>query len=569
MVNLPLFILQFLFDLHSDKNKGKLSFHIMKKNILFLFFISMAILISCKSGKLKVDAIYTNGIVYTVDSSFHVEQAFAIQQGKFLEVGKNETILSKYESDSVIDLKGKFVYPGFIDAHCHFYGYGAGLQTVNLLNCKSAEEMLQRVIDFYKKNKGEWIIGRGWDQNLFLDKKFPQRDMFDKAFPETPVFLQRVDGHAALVNGEALKRAGINSSLKISGGVIENINGKLSGILIDNAVALMEKSLPKPRREQIEDALLKAQENCLRVGLTTVDDAGLDRNIIEIIDSLQKTGKLKIRIYAMISATKENRDYYLKKGIYKTDLLNVRSFKVYADGALGSRGACLLKPYTDKTTQSGFLLNSILFFDSLAKECNQYGFQMNTHCIGDSANRLLLNIYSKALATKNDKRWRIEHAQVVSMEDIEKFGKYNVIPSVQPTHATSDMYWAKDRLGSERVKTAYAYQSLLKQNTTIALGSDFPVEDINPLYGFYAAVARQDKDQFPAGAFQSENALTPEQALRGMTIWAAFANFEEKEKGSIEKGKFADFVILDHDLMNSPIRTCRDLKVLRTVINGR
>ncbi len=531
--------------------------------------LAIALFFSACSNKKRVDALYTNGMVYTVDSAFAIQQAFAVKDGKFIAVGATDSLLQIYTSDSIVDLQGGVVYPGFIDAHCHFYGYGTGLQTVDLVGCKSMEEMVQRVTVFATANPTiKWITGRGWDQNLWVGKQFPKKDTFDVLFLDKPVLLARVDGHAALANSTALKLAKVTSSTRLIGGLVEVINGKVTGILVDNAVDLVTKVIPEKTIEEINTALLQAQRNCFAVGLTTIVDAGLDKKIVDAMDALHKSKELKMRIYAMLNPTPENKTHYYKNGIYKTDYLNVRSFKIYADGALGSRGACLLHPYNDRPNYSGFLLQRPLYFDSIAVECAQYGFQMNTHCIGDSANRYLLSAYAKVLKGKNDLRWRIEHAQVVNDTDFDAFGTYSIIPSVQTTHATSDMYWAAERLGNERVKGAYAYKKLLYQNNMLANGSDFPVESINPLYGFYAAVARMDANNYPEKGFQTENALTREQALRAMTIWAAYANFEEKEKGSIESGKMADFVILEKDLMKAPIRETRDAKVKATFIAG-
>ena len=569
---------------------------LLGKSIFFLLLIFIA---SC-SSKQSVDLILHNGMIYTVDSSFSNAECFAVKDGKFVAIGSNEEILSKYKSDKILDAKGKAVYPGFIDSHCHFYGYGEGLQTLNLLGTKSFDEVIEKVIEYAKTNKSEWIIGRGWDQNDWDIKEYPTRYELEKLFPNTPVFLERVDGHAAIANGAALKKAKIGLDTKVSGGIIEidlitkdegekydwlkfENGGETkpikyplaitSGILVDNAVDLVKKEIPKPSKESIKNALLAAQKNCFAVGLTTVDDAGLEKKIIDNIDELQKSGELKMRIYAMLTDNKENADFYLKTGPYKTDKLNVRSFKFYADGALGSRGACLLHPYSDKPDQQGFLLSKAEHFDSAAALIYSKGFQMNTHCIGDSASRLISKIYLKNLVSNSTaspapihSRWRIEHAQVINKDDLIFYS--GIIPSVQPTHATSDMYWAKDRLGDDRVKEAYAYNELLKAAGMIALGTDFPVENINPMYTFYAAVARKDLKAFPQNGFQMENALSRENTLRGMTIWGAFANFEEKEKGSIEIGKFADFVILENDIMKCEINNTPETKVLFTFLNG-
>ena len=395
--------------------------------------------------------------------------------------------------------------------------------------------------------------------------------------------LKRVDGHAVLANGEALRRANITEKTKVDGGIVEVKNGKLTGILIDNAVDLVASKIPSATKPEARAALLAAQKDCFAVGLTTVDDAGLEKQIIDLMDEMQKNSELKIRVYAMLTDNKENLEYYSKHGPYKTERMNVRSFKFYADGALGSRGACLLKPYSDKPEQQGFLLSKPEYYQEMAKKMLDKGFQMCTHCIGDSANRLIAKIIYDSFVPhctdsttmmngglyeyhKETHRWRIEHAQVINKNDFKYF-EY-CIPSIQPTHATSDMYWAKDRLGPERVKYAYAYKDLLKAAGMVALGTDFPVENINPIYTFYAAVARKDLKGFPKDGFQMENALTREETLKGMTIWAAYSNFEEKEKGSIEKGKFADFVILDKDIMKINIDEVPNVKVVYTFVNG-
>jgi predicted amidohydrolase YtcJ len=362
--------------------------------------------------------------------------------------------------------------------------------------------------------------------------------------------------------------AGIKPGQTLVGGEVEVRNGELTGILVDNAVDLVSSRVPSPSIGQIKDALMAAQQNCFAVGLTTIDDCGIDYRTALLIDSLQKSKELKMRIYAMLSDDPNNYNFLFSKGKIKTDRLNVSAFKVYADGALGSRGAALLKPYSDKPGWSGFLLSSQQHFDSVANIISQHGFQMCTHAIGDSGNRTILNIYAKYLKGKNDRRWRIEHAQVINPADFHLFGQYSIVPSVQPTHATSDMYWAADRLGTDRVKGAYAFRQLLNENGWIPLGTDFPVEDISPFKTFYAAVFRIDANQFPKGGFQMENALTRQQAIKGMTIWAAKSNFEEKEKGSLEKGKWADLVILDKDLMRIDVKEVLSTSVLATIVGG-
>lgn len=542
----------------------------------------ICILFSCNTSKVESDLIIMNATIYSVDSTFTVHEAMAIKDGKIIEIGSNELIHNNYTSKDILDLKGKFVYPGFIDAHCHFYGYGMGLGQVDLIGTRSYKEVLDRTFEFYKDHftpndlsvartdslKQEWLIGRGWDQNDWQSKEFPDRRALDSLFPNIPVILKRIDGHAALVNGSALELAKFNTSTKIKGGELIIQNGKLSGVLIDNAVDSVEKLIGNKNTAQIEKALLKAQENCLAFGITTVDDAGLEKKVIDVIDKLQKDDKLKMRVYAMLTPNKENLEHYLTNGIYKTELLNVRSFKFYGDGALGSRGACLCKAYADKEGWKGFLLSDISYFESNAKLMFEKGFQMNTHCIGDSAAKVILSIYNTYCNSTSDLRWRIEHAQVILPDNFKLFSK-NILPSVQPTHATSDMYWAADRLGNERVKQAYAYKKLLQHAKVLPLGTDFPVEDIDPFKTFYAAVVRKDAKGFPEKGFQIENAISRVDALKGMTTWAAYSNFEEKEKGSLEKGKFADLVILDNDLLKCQETEILKSKVLYTIINGK
>jgi len=538
----------------------------MRKNLSAI--IVSIFLFACNQRE-KIDLLVYNATIYTVDSTFSVTDAIAVKDGKIIETGKTGDLQNKFEAIEKIDANGKFIYPGFIDAHAHFVGYGLGLQTVDLVGTESWEDILHRLDDFAKnKNKGQWLIGRGWDQNDWPVKDFPTNEKLNELYPDRPVFLRRVDGHAAIVNQKALDIAGVKAGDKLTGGEVEVKNGKLTGILIDNAIGLVASKIPEPDAAQMKEALLDAQKNCFAVGLTTVDDCGLDYKTVLFIDSIHKKGDLKMRIYAMLSDGRENYDFIFQHGKIKTDRLNVRSFKVYADGALGSRGACLLQPYSDKPGWSGFLLSSQQHFDSVANLLSQKDFQMCTHAIGDSGNRTMLMIYAKYLKGKNNSRWRIEHAQVINENDFKLFGENNIIPSVQPTHATSDMYWAADRLGKERVKGAYAYKQLLEQNGWIPLGTDFPVEDISPFKTFYAAVVRKDAKGWPADGYQKENALTREEAMRGMTIWAAKANFEENEKGSLEKGKFADFVILDQDLMKAGEKDLLNTKVLKTFLSG-
>ncbi|MBS7566633.1 amidohydrolase [Mucilaginibacter sp. Bleaf8] len=523
---------------------------------------------ACQKKEYNADLLVKNATVYTVDSNFTTAEAFVVNGGKIVAVGKADSLEKIYMARQVLDAAGKAIYPGFIDAHTHFYRYGLSLQEVALAGTSSWESILDSVQNYAKRNEEGWIVGRGWDQNDWAVKQFPNKIQLDSLFPVRPVVLSRVDGHAAIANQAALNIAGIKPGQKIEGGEIETINGKLTGILVDNAVGLVTHKMPEATDQVTQAALLNAQKNCFAVGLTTVDDCGLDYPMINTIAEMQHKGSLKMRMYVMLSDNEENINYLFNRGIYKTPGLNVRAFKVYADGALGSRGACMLHDYSDQKGWKGFLLSSQKHFEEIAQRLAGKGFQMCTHAIGDSANRTILKIYANALKGKNDRRWRIEHAQVIAPEDMHYFGDNNIIPSVQPTHATSDMFWAAQRLGNERLKTAYAYKQLLQQNGWLPLGTDFPVENINPLYTFYAAVERKDMKGLPARGFQTENALKRIEALRGMTIWAARSNFEEKEKGSIEPGKYADFVILEQDIMKAKGGDLPKIKVLKTYING-
>jgi predicted amidohydrolase YtcJ len=541
------------------------------KKFLLLSAASIFTLIGFTQKK-WADLLVHNGKIYTIDATFSTASAMAIKDGKVLETGDRKTLLSKYNAKQKLDAGGNAIYPGFIDAHAHFLGYGLGLQTANLFGTESWDEILTRLQDFAKRRNiraDQWIIGRGWDQNDWPVKEFPTKEKLDVLFPHNPVLLTRVDGHAAVANQKALTMAGVTTTSTLTGGQVEVKSGKLTGILIDNAVDLVSEKIPAPTKAQTETALLEAQQNCFAVGLTTVDDCGVSFQSALLFREMQKSGRLKMRIYAMLSDAPANFAWAQKNGKLKTPYLNVSSFKVYADGALGSRGASLLHPYTDKPDWTGFLLSKPEHFDSVAATLYQMGWQMNTHAIGDSGNRTILNIYGNYLKGKNDRRWRIEHAQVVNEADFTLFGKYSIVPSVQPTHATSDMYWAEDRLGPQRVKGAYAFNDLKKQNGWIPLGTDFPVEDISPFKTFLAAVFRVDAKGYPQGGYQTENALSRQDALRGMTIWAAKSNFEEREKGSLEAGKLADFIMLDKDLMQVNATEVLQTSVLATYINGQ
>ncbi|PWL38138.1 amidohydrolase [Flagellimonas aquimarina] len=533
----------------------------------FLFYFSITLLFVSCNPKEEIDLIVFNANVYTVDANFSKATSIAVNNGIIVAVSNTGNINQKYKAKKEIDAKGKTIVPGLIDAHCHFYGLGLTQQVVDLVGTSSFDEIIDKVVAFQKEHPANFIQGRGWDQNDWDIKEFPTKEKLDELFPDTPIALERVDGHAYLVNQKALDLAGITASTQIEGGEIVKKDGKITGVLVDNPQRMIDAVIPQPNRATQIQALKDAERLCLDYGLTTVNDAGLYKSTIELIDSLQNAGELSIRVYAMVSNTNDNLDYYLDKGIIKTDKLNVRSVKVYGDGALGSRGAALREPYSDKEGHFGAMVTPVDQIEGLAERIAASEYQMNTHAIGDSANIVVLRAYKKALEGKQDRRWKVEHAQVISEADFDYF-ENGIIPSIQPTHATSDMYWAEDRLGAARVQGAYAFKTLLDKAGTVALGTDFPVEHVSPFLTFYAAVARQDLEKYPEGGFQMKDALSREETLKGMTIWAAHSNFEESEKGSIEVGKFADFVILSDDIMTMPVDGIPNLKAEQVFVGG-
>jgi len=522
---------------------------------------------SCKFRQ-KVTLVVHHAKIYSADEKFTVAEAMAIRDGKIVAIGTTDDILKEYEGEDELNAGGKTIYPGFIDAHCHFTGYATDMWKCELVGTTSFAEIITQLEAYSKNAPMEWLYGRGWDQNDWEVKEFPSKEKLDSLFPNRPVFLKRIDGHAALANQKALDLAKITAATTITGGTVELKNGQPTGILIDNAMDIVEAVIPAINDTLAKKYFIEAQRICFELGLTGVQDCGVSEHTINLVDAEQKAGNLKMKIYAMLTDSAQYYDRWIAKGIYKTPLLHVGGFKLYGDGALGSRGACLLQDYSDKPGWKGFLLSDPKHFAEVAAKLANTKFQMCTHAIGDSGNREILHVYASVLKGKNDKRWRIEHAQVVNKNDFNLFGENNIIPSVQPTHATSDMYWASQRLGNQRIQGAYAYKDLLNQNGWMPLGTDFPVEYISPFKTFYAAVARQDAKGFPADGFQMNNALSREETLRGMTIWAAKAAFEEKEKGSLEKGKAADFIMLDTDLMNCENAAILKAVVLRTYING-
>ncbi len=536
----------------------------------YLLLICLAFtIVSCSVEKPNKDiSIIKNANIYNDDFTSYSTKSIAIKNGKIIGIDSFGNLNKDYNTENIIDINSAFLFPGFNDAHCHFYGYATNLaQYCDLKDTKSFDEIIEKLIAYNDKYSPEFLCGRGWDQNDWNDTNMPNWDKLNKAFPNIPVYLVRIDGHAAISNEKAFRLANITKQTIVTGGEISISNGQFTGLLIDNAMSLVRSKIPAPTYEQITDALLMAQDSCLKYGLTSLTDAGLDKEEIILIDSLQKSGDLKIRINVMISSSEENFKYF-ETEFQETEKLKITAIKLYADGALGSRGACLLSDYTDDSGNKGFVINNIEYYNEVCKYAYDHNLQVCTHCIGDSANRLMLDIYSSFLKGENDRRWRIEHAQVVNTTDMHKFKDFSIIPSIQSTHATSDMYWAESRLGINRMNDAYQTKTLLNQNGWLANGTDFPIERIPPLETFYAAVFRQDKDLYPESGFLSSQKLSRQEAMMSITFWPAKASFNENMKGKIEIGMYADFVVLNKNIMECSQKEVLKTKILGVWING-
>jgi predicted amidohydrolase YtcJ len=530
------------------------------------------------------DLVLTNGRIYTVDNARPIVTSMAVGGGRVLFIGSDaEAKALVRPSTRVVDLHGAAVYPGFTDAHAHLLGLGATLRRANLAGSASYEEVISRVQAWAKNVKpGEWIQGRGWDQNRWPVKEFPTHDALSRAFPNNPVVLTRIDGHALLANARAMELARVNASTPDpSGGrIIRDASGAPAGVFVDNAEELISRAIPAATRAETRQAILAAIGEANKWGLTGVHDPGESAETIAIYEELARAGNYSLRNYVMISdpgdpaSAAALRNPYLQRGpqsaLYDGHLW-IRALKLYADGALGSRGAALLAPYSDEPGNSGLLVSPPEHIEAWAETALQRGFQVNVHAIGDRGNRIVLDAFDAALRKhpKADHRFRIEHAQVISQQDIPRFAQLGVIPSMQATHQTSDMRWAESRVGPERIRGAYAWRSLLNTGVVIPNGTDFPVEEVNPLLTFHAAVTRQDPTNWPPGGWYPEQKMTREEALQSMTIWAAYAGFQEKILGSLTPGKYADFVVLDRDIMRVPDTEILGAHVISTWIGGK
>ena len=533
------------------------------------------ILLLPSTAAAQADYIIHNARIHTVDRDLPEAQALAVRGDRILMVGSDAQVLAAYAGARRINAAGRTIVPGLIDAHAHLMGQGASLMQADLVGTKSVEDILARLREFERRlPQGAWLTGRGWDQNDWPTRTFPTRSDLDEAFPDRPVWLERIDGHASWANTAALELAGLevirNSENPPGGEIVRDVSGEPTGVFIDAATSLVGRHVPDPSQGERLQALRLALEETARHGLTGVHDAGVGLGDIQLYRRAIGEGWFTLRLYGMISGRGETFDRICEEGPIHEDRLTVRSVKFYIDGALGSRGAALIEPYSDAPETSGLLQTTPEAFTEDVKSAFACGFQVNTHAIGDLGNRVALDAYEEAFGAvgRSVGRHRIEHAQIVHPDDIPRFAELGVIAAMQPTHATSDMYWAEDRVGPDRIEGAYAWRSFAESGVALAFGSDFPVEKVNPLLGFYAAVTRQDADGYPEGGWEPAQRLTREEALHGFTLGAAYAAFQEDEIGSLEPGKLADFVVLSRDIMSIPAAEILETEVVATYFDG-
>ncbi len=492
--------------------------------------------------------------------------------GKIVATG-DETLLAGMPDADRIDGGGGVVLPGLTDAHAHVYSQGVLSVSLNLLGAPSVEDAVASIAEFAAERRTGWILGRGWNQVLWPVQEFPTAADIDAVVADRPVWLRRIDGHAAWANSTALEIAGIDADTPdpVGGKIVRDGNGKATGILVDTAMALVEKHIPDPTRSDIRESYASAIDSLLALGITGVHDAGISKTEAEVYMSMADDGELRMRIYAMLSDTGANLDAFDEPiRAYGNDHLDIASVKLYSDGALGSRGAAMIEPYDDDPENRGLPFYTQEELDSFVRKANGKGFQVGIHAIGDLGNRMALDAFERAQDGKpSPLRNRVEHAQIITLDDIPRFSELGVIASMQPVHATSDMNMAEDRVGPQRIKGGYAWRRLLDSGAVIAGGSDFPVELPDPFHGLYAAVARQDRDGFPEGGWYAEQAMTRAEALHSYTLGAAYAAHQEERLGSLEPGKWADFIVIDRDYFKIPADEIDDIRVLQTWVGGK
>mgnify|MGYP005834402849 CR=1 FL=1 len=545
------------------------------------FFLMSCLMIasqvhSITAKESAADLILTNARVYTLSLEPQRVEAVVIRGGRIVFAGSAESAeRQRGDRTRVLDLGGATVIPGLVDAHAHLLSLGRSLSEVNLVGTKTKEEIRRIILEKQMSARpGEWISGRGWDQNDWRERDFPTAEDL-AGTDDNPVYLRRVDGHAVWVNRRALQQCGITKATPdpMGGRILRDAEGNPSGVFVDNAIDLVRRQMPAPTLEMQVNWAKAALRECNRMGLTGVHDAGVDSMALEVYRALRRRGELTLRIYAMLDDA--DRDWLERRWAagpeIGDDLLTVRAVKIYADGALGSRGAALLEPYSDDPGNCGIMVNPPEYLERMTRRAVERGFQVCTHAIGDAANRSVLDVYERILQQlpRGDYRLRVEHAQVLAPEDVPRFGESGIIASMQPTHATSDMDWAEERLGAKRIRYAYAWRKLLNAGARLAFGSDFPVESPDPLAGIYAAVTRRDRGGNPVGGWYPEERLSVQEAVESFTLQAAYAGFAEEERGTIEPGKQADLVVLDRDLFEIPAEGILQAKVLYTIVGGQ
>ena len=525
----------------------------------------------------RAEMIVTNARIYTADDAQPVAEAMAISGGRLQFVGSLvEAMALRGPATTMVDAGGRTIIPGMTDAHAHLYQLGGVLRQVDLTGTRSYDEVVARVVaKAATLPKGTPVIGRGWDQNDWSDTRLPTNTGLTAATPDHPVVLTRVDGHAVLANAVAVAKVGITAETKDpeGGRILRDARGVATGVFVDNAQRLLAGATTGGAQANPRDLLRSAVQEANRWGLTGVHDMGVSPAVVGTYEAAAQAGELTLRAYVLLSGDSASVAWAFNKGPRSAlfdGRLWVRSIKLYGDGALGSRGAALLDPYADDAQNNGLLVMQPAYITGVSERALRTGWQVATHAIGDRANRLALDAYAAALKTvpTADHRFRIEHAQIIHHDDIGRFAMLGVIPSMQASHQTSDMYWAGNRLGTERLRGAYAWRSLLASGTIVPNGSDFPVENVNPLISFHAAIARQDADNFPVGGWYPEQRMTREEALRSMTIWPARAAFQETVLGSLAVGKYADFVLLDQDIMRIAPELVLQTRVLQTWVGG-